>query len=65
MTSKPTAAGGVKSAGQLAYEADCAIEPNYHDGTLRPTWDRMPEYARWSWERNPTVKPRKRTGGQG
>jgi hypothetical protein len=42
--------------GQLAYESECAVRPVYHDGTQRRTWDQLCEYARWSWERNPTPR---------
>lgn len=45
-----------KSAGQLAYEADTAIERTYHDKTPRRTWAQLDEVARQSWERNPTVR---------
>jgi hypothetical protein len=45
-----------KSPGQLAYEADCASEPLYHDGRARRTWDQLCAVARWSWERNPTTR---------
>jgi hypothetical protein len=43
-----------KTPGQLAYEADCSVEPSYHTGTPRATWDQLTEFARQSWERNPT-----------
>ncbi len=46
-----------KSAGQLAYEADCLNEPNYHDGRKRKSWFELPALAQWSWNREPT--PRK------
>lgn len=42
--------------GQIAYDADCHARPRYHDGALRKTWAELPEYARWSWERNPTPR---------
>ena len=45
-----------KTRGQIAYEADILALPNYHDGMPRPTWNRLPDYAKWSWERHP--KPR-------
>lgn len=44
------------TAGQLAYEADCQKEPTYEDGTPRKPWSTLPEYARHSWERNPTPR---------
>jgi hypothetical protein len=46
----------MKTAGQTAYELDCLRAPRYHDKTERAAWDRLPEYARWSWERNPTPR---------
>lgn len=39
------------SPGQLAYEADLLERPVYHDGTQRPTWDRLDGIAQYSWER--------------
>lgn len=41
-----------KSAGQLAYEADVAARPIYHDGTSRKTWAQLSDIARWSWTRD-------------
>ncbi|WP_315792300.1 MULTISPECIES: hypothetical protein [unclassified Bradyrhizobium] len=46
-----------KTDGQLAYEAELLIWPNYPDGAPRKTWDRLSEIAKGSWEKNPT--PRK------
>lgn len=43
-----------KSVGQIAYEADVAKTPRYHDGSSRSQWEKLPEIARWSWERKPT-----------
>lgn len=50
-----------KTPGQLAYERDLKKIPNYPPdcgaafaGKPRPTWEELKEYARWSWERNPT-----------
>lgn len=43
-----------KSPGQLAYERDLAVQPNYEDGARRRSWDRLGEVAKDSWERNPT-----------
>ena len=43
-----------KSAGQLGYERDRAAQPNYQDGKTRPTWNRLSDVAKDSWERNPT-----------
>ena len=46
----------VKSAGQIAYEADCKARPTYHDGTPRKAWDALGAPERWSWVRNPTPR---------
>lgn len=54
------AAEDVKTPGQKAYEAELEYCPNYHDGAPRRAWDQLPEYAQWSWERNPTPRPMKR-----
>lgn len=43
-------------SGQAAYETDLATQPRYHDGRPRPSWDKLSEDARWSWERNPTSR---------
>lgn len=43
-------------AGKAAYEEDCRRQPRYPDGRLRASWEQLPEYARWSWERNPTPR---------
>lgn len=40
-----------KQPGQLAYEADVALRPNYHDGSPRKTWDELDNIERWSWSR--------------
>ena len=55
----------MKTNGQLAYERDVSIEPRYNDGSPRKTWDELDEIARWSWERNPTVRaqPKRQTYG--
>lgn len=42
------------SAGQAAYERDLVKSPRYHDGKPRPSWVKLDDLARWSWERNPT-----------
>jgi len=42
--------------GKAAYEADLARHPWHHDDAPRPAWDDLPEYARWSWNRNPTQR---------
>jgi len=44
-----------KSAGQIAYEADVARKPRYHDGSSRAPWEKLSEIARWSWERKPAA----------
>lgn len=38
-------------AGKKAYEADLAKRPTYHDGTPRPTWEKLSEVGKWSWSR--------------
>lgn len=45
-----------KTPGQLAYEADCAARPVYHDGTTRKPWGDLGDVEQWSWERNPTPR---------
>ena len=40
-----------------AYEEDCRRQPLYHDGGVRPSWERLSDVAKWSWVKNPT--PRK------
>ena len=40
-----------KTQGQLDYEAAVAKRPCYEDGTPRKTWEQLPDYAKWSWER--------------
>lgn len=45
-----------KTKGQIAYELDCGMLPHYHDGTLRRPWAELPDYAKESWERNPTPR---------
>lgn len=37
--------------GRAQYEASVAARPNYEDGGPRPSWEALPDYARWSWER--------------
>lgn len=46
----------MRTPGQVAYEAELAVKPSYHDGTLRRTWAQLSAIARWSWERNPTPR---------
>ena len=43
-------------AAAIAYGADVGARPDYHDGTARPAWERLADYARASWERNPTPR---------
>lgn len=45
-----------RSPAQIAYEADCAACPAYHDGTPRKSWSALSDIARLSWERNPTPR---------
>lgn len=42
--------------GHTAYEADLRQQPRYHDGTSRRTWEQLSDFAKWSWERNPTPR---------
>ncbi|HTE37520.1 MAG TPA: hypothetical protein VK634_19700 [Reyranella sp.] len=41
-----------KTRGQLDYERALARQPNYHNGGPRPTWEKLDDLARWSWERD-------------
>lgn len=41
----------MKSPGQLAYEADVARRPIYHDGSARKRWEQLDAVMQWSWER--------------
>lgn len=43
-----------KTPGQLAYEEDVRRKPEYPDGCPRPSWDDIPDYAKKTWEKNPT-----------
>lgn len=45
-----------KTPGQLAYEEDCRRKPVYPNGGQRIPWDRLPDHAQWSWERDPTPR---------
>lgn len=40
-----------KCPGQLAYEADVARRPTYHDGTPRKTWSQLCQAVQDSWKR--------------
>lgn len=44
------------TSGQIAYQQDVQITPNYHDGKPRRAWDDLSEIVRWTWERNPTPR---------
>jgi len=43
--------------GQIAYQEDCLLKPAYHDGIIRPVWEKLSDVVKQSWEKNPT--PRK------
>lgn len=45
-----------KSPGQIAYEQELLVRPNYHDGMPRKSWHSLPDYAQVSWEKNPTPR---------
>jgi hypothetical protein len=45
-----------KTPGQIAYEAELVYCPNYHDGSPRCPWEKLADYAKWSWEKNPTPR---------
>ncbi len=45
-----------KSKGQIAYETDVAMEPNYHDGRPRKKWDALTPEIQANWEKNPTPR---------
>ena len=45
-----------KTPGQAAYEEDCRRKPTYPNGGQRIPWERLPDYAQWSWEREPTPR---------
>jgi hypothetical protein len=38
-----------RDLGKRDYEADCARQPLYHDGTPRPAWERLPALTQWTW----------------
>lgn len=46
-----TTQSGSKSAGQIDYEKDLVLQPNYPDGTPRKTWDQLGELEQSSWHR--------------
>ncbi|HEY0684708.1 MAG TPA: hypothetical protein VGD45_20395 [Steroidobacter sp.] len=47
-----------KSPGQIAYEQELLVKPNYHDGTPRKAWDQLKDFAQISWEQDPTPRYR-------
>lgn len=53
-----------KSPGQLAYERDLAARPNYQDGARRPSWNRLGDVAKSSWERDPSDRNREEAFAQ-
>ncbi len=54
----------IKSPGRIAYEADVASQPTYHDGGQRKTWGQLGDIERLSWERNPTPRQYRNARGQ-
>lgn len=42
---------GMKTKGQIEYEADVKKRPNYHDGKPRKKWADLGEVEQWSWQR--------------
>lgn len=42
-----------KTPGRIAYEAEVAEYPHYHNGKPRRTWDMLPALAKQSWEKDP------------
>lgn len=46
----------MRSPGQVAYEADCAAAPLYHDGRHRPPWSTLDGPVRSNWERYPSPR---------
>lgn len=46
-----------KTPGQIAYEEDVMRCPRYpHDRSWRPIWAELSDFAKKSWERNPTPR---------
>ena len=45
-----------KTPGQIAYEQDCEWCPTFHDGGKRTPWERLPDYIRQTWDRDPTPR---------
>jgi hypothetical protein len=44
-----------EARGFIAYNRDCDRHPTYHDGTARPVWSALRDWARDTWIRNPTI----------
>ena len=42
--------------GKEAYEVELKARPNYETGSPRPTWDKLSEIAKYSWNKNPTPR---------
>lgn len=40
-----------KTQAQRDYEEDVKRHPTYHDGTPRPSWENLREFAKQSWDR--------------
>jgi hypothetical protein len=49
MTRNPT-------PGEIAYTEDVRRRPTYHTGEPRPAWAQINDWAKTSWERNPTPR---------
>lgn len=45
-----------KTPGQIAYEQELEVAPEYWHGAKRKTWWQLSEVARDSWERDPTPR---------
>ena len=45
-----------RTPGQIAYEAELLVRPNYDDGRPRRSWDQLPDDIKRSWEKNPTPR---------
>lgn len=42
--------------GRIAYEEDVRRRPTYDNGNSRAAWNALPDYAKWSWEKNATPR---------
>lgn len=50
----------MKTPGQIAYELELEAVPLYGPGCpRRPSWERLSEIAKRSWEKDPTPRWRK------